>query len=58
MQFFLYEIVARIIAFYLLVDTSRQLRRGLAERKIRYFNSNLLSWSTWIADRDATPVQY
>jgi hypothetical protein len=58
MHFFLYQIVARIVAFYLLIDTVRDLRNGLAERKIRYWNSSLLNWSTWIADRDATPIQY
>ncbi len=34
MQFFLYEIVARIVAIYLCVDCYRKLRNGLVERKI------------------------
>jgi hypothetical protein len=34
MQFFLYEIVARIVAIYLCVYCSRKLWYGLAERKI------------------------
>jgi hypothetical protein len=58
MQFFLYEIVARIVAIYLCVDCSRKLWHGLAERKIVYFNDNLLDWSNWAAHRDATPVRY
>ena len=36
MQFFLYEIVARIVAIYLCVDCSRRLWHGLVERKIGY----------------------
>ena len=39
MQFFLYEIVARIVAIYLCVDCSRKLWHGLVERKIAYFNN-------------------
>ena len=58
MQFFLYEIVARIVAIYLCFDCSRKLRRGLVEKKIAYFNDNILDWSIWVADRDATPVRY
>jgi hypothetical protein len=58
MQFFLYEIVARIVAIYLCVDCSRKLWHGLVERKIAYFNSNILDWSNWVAHRDATPVRY
>jgi len=58
MRFFLYEIVARIVAIYLCFDCSRKLRNGLAERKIAYFHGNFLDWSNWVADRDAAPVQY
>ena len=58
MRFFLYEIVARIVAIYLCLDCSRKLWYGLAERKIAYFNPHLLDWSNWVADRDAAPVQY
>jgi len=35
MQFFLYEIVARIVAIYLCFDCSHKLRYGLVERKTR-----------------------
>jgi hypothetical protein len=63
MQFFLYEIVARIVAIYLCVDCSRKLWNGLVERRIAYFNDDLLDWilidwSKVIAQRDATPVRY
>jgi hypothetical protein len=63
MQFFLYEIVARIVAIYLCLDCSRELRRGLLERKIAYFNSDfldwmLIDWSNLFIHRDAAPVRY
>ncbi len=62
MQFFLYEIVARIVAIYLCVDCGRTIWYGLVEQKIAYFSGDwldrLLDWSNWIADRDAAPVQY
>jgi 4-amino-4-deoxy-L-arabinose transferase-like glycosyltransferase len=58
MRFFLYEIVARIVAIYLCFDCSRKLWRGLVERKIAYFNDNFLDWSNWVAHRDAAPVRY
>jgi hypothetical protein len=58
MHFFLYEIVARIVAIYLFVDCSRTIWNGLVEGKIRYFQSSLLSWWTGLAHRDATPIQY
>ncbi|HZP79198.1 MAG TPA: hypothetical protein VFB45_23885 [Pseudolabrys sp.] len=58
MRFFLYEVVARIVAIYLCVDCSRTVRRALLEGKIRYFNSSLIDWSRWIADRDGAPVMF
>jgi hypothetical protein len=58
MQFFFYEIVARIVAIYLCVDCSRKLWHGLVERKIAYFNDDFLDWSNWVAHRDATPVRF
>jgi hypothetical protein len=58
MRFFFYEIVARIVAIYLFVDCSRKLWHGLVERKIAYFNADLLNWWSWVAHRDAAPVQY
>ena len=67
MQFFLYEIVARIVAIYLCVDCSRKLWHGLVERKIEYYyyHVDFLDWfldwsnrSNWVAHRDATPVRY
>jgi hypothetical protein len=56
MQFFLYEIVARIVAIYLCVDCSRKLWYGLVERKIAYYRLDW--WSNLFAHRDAAPVQY
>jgi hypothetical protein len=62
MQFFLHEIVARIVAIYLCVDCGRDLWSGLVERKIAYFSTDfldwLLEWSNWVVHRDAAPVQY
>ena len=63
MRFFLYEILARIVAIYLCVYCSCQLWYGLVERKIAYFNDDfldglLIDWSKVIAYRDATPVRY
>ena len=64
MQFFFYEIVARIVAIYLCVDCYRRIRNGLVERKIAYYsNGDLLDWlifdsSRWVSHRDATPVRY
>ena len=63
MQFFLYEIVARIVAIYLCLYCSRALWHGLVERKIAYFNDDfldglLIDWSKWVAHRDGAPLRY
>jgi hypothetical protein len=67
MQFFLNEIVARIVAIYLCVDLSRKLWFGLVERRIGYvvrdgdFLGLLLDWVDWsklVIHRDAAPVRY
>ena len=62
MQFFLYEVVARVVAIYIFFDCWGDLRAGLAERKIKIFNPDLLNWildwSTWIVHRDTQPIQY
>ena len=66
MQFFLYEIVARVVAIYLCVDCYRKLRKGLAERKIASYSSDPVNWvleafmdpSIHIAQRDTAPVRY
>jgi hypothetical protein len=63
MQLFLYEIVARIVAIYLCIDCWRRIRNGLAERKIAYYNTDLLNWllfdwSNRFVDRDTAPVSY
>ncbi len=65
MRFFLYEIVARIVAIYLCVDCGRTLWHGFVERKIRFLHSHtdildwLLDWSTRpVFHRDTAPVRY
>jgi hypothetical protein len=63
MQFFLHEIVARVVAIYLFADCGSILRHGLAERKIVYFNTDLLDWllsdsSKQFVHRDTAPVRY
>ena len=64
MQFFLYEILARIVAIYLCFDCSRTLWSGLVERRITYVlcNGDIFDWFTspskWTFDRDAAPIRY
>lgn len=63
MRFFLCEIVARIVAIWVCWSCGQTLWNGLAERKIAYFNDDLIGslfidWSKVIAYRDTTPVQY
>lgn len=62
MHFFLYEIVARVVAAYLFVDCFSTLKLALAERKIRSYNpdliASLLDWSRQIFDRDTMPIRY
>jgi hypothetical protein len=66
MQFFFYEIVARVVALYLCFDCYRQLRNGLVERKIEYFNPGLINWvldsfldeSLKVVRRDTAPIRY
>jgi CHASE2 domain-containing sensor protein len=66
MQFFLYEVVARIVSVYLCVVCYRTLRAGLAERKITSWSSDPIDWiltafmdpSIRVAHRDTAPVRY
>jgi len=68
MQFFLYEIVARIVAAYLCVDCFRNVRSGFVERKITSFPhstgildllvDSLAGLSKRVVHRDNAPVQY
>jgi hypothetical protein len=59
MHFFLYEIVARIVALYLGFDCGRKLWHGVMERKIPVFNPDLLNWwSHGVVDRDTAPVRF
>jgi len=62
-QFFLYEVVARLVAIYLFFDCWRDVRDGFVERKVRPWNPDLLSiifdpWADRLAHRDTEPVQY
>ena len=66
MQFFLYEVVARIVSVYLCVVCYRTLRAGLAERKIASYSSDpidavleaFMDPSLLVAHRDTAPVRY
>ncbi|MGY8704394.1 hypothetical protein RAD16_01455 [Bradyrhizobium sp. 18BD] len=62
MRFFLYEVVARIVAVYLCVDCGRMLRDGYTDRKIRAFSPDvvvwLLDWSRQVFQRDTEPFSY
>jgi hypothetical protein len=67
MQFFLYEVVARVVAAYLCFDCGRTLWNGYVEGKITAFRGRtdildwLLDWSTWsrpVFQRDTAPVRY
>jgi hypothetical protein len=44
MQFFLDQIAARILAIYLCVYCGRKLWYGLVERKIAYWNDDVIDW--------------
>lgn len=54
MQFFLTEIVARVVAIYFLIDGVRALRQGLVERKFYFMEFSLMdlivTTPPWIAD--------
>ena len=62
MQFFLYEIVARIVAIYLCFDCGRDVWHGFVERKTRPYSPDFLDWfnpwSNIVAHREATPIRY
>ena len=59
MQFFVYEIVARIVAIYLCVHCSRKIWYGLVEKKIALFNPDLLDWWSYRdVHRNAAPIRY
>ena len=62
MKFFLYEIAARILAIYLVVDGVRTLRLAASERKIRTYRTNwldfLLDWRDRSIYRDESPFWY
>jgi hypothetical protein len=63
MQFFFDQVIARIVAGYLCVYCGRKLWYGLVERKIAFWNDDvidwlLVDWSKVVFHRDGTPVRY
>ena len=62
LQFFLTEIVARLVAIYLLFDSISVLQRAFAERKIEYVETDLvnilLGHSNYMADRETMPIRF
>lgn len=62
MEFFLYEIVARVVAIFFFIDGSRALWNGLAERKTSVANYEFMDMFVrlpdWSAQRDTAPFRY
>ena len=65
MQFFLYEILARVVATYFCFACSRTLWSGLVERRITLsvgidsiLDYLLPAPRSWTFERDAAPVEY
>ena len=58
MQFFLCEIVARVVAIYFCVDAGCKLWNGLFERKAELCDDDILDSDPWIFQRDEMPVRY
>jgi len=62
LEFFLYDIVARVAAVYLFVDGSLALWSALAERKTSVVNYAFMDMfcrlPDWSADRETAPLQY
>lgn len=62
LEFFLYQILARIAAIYLLVDGGRALWYGLTQRKTAVENYEFMGMFVrlpdWSAERDTAPWQY
>jgi hypothetical protein len=59
MQTFFYEIVGRVVAIYLFVDSCREISNALTTKEIRAFNGSLLNWSSRrIVQKSAAPASY
>jgi len=62
LEFFLYEILARVVAIYFLIDGGRVLWHGLIERKTSVenyvFMEMFVRLPDWRADRDTAPFRY
>ena len=65
-QFLLYEVVARIVAIYLCLDSGRSLKLGLAQRKMPYRRRyGVLDWllgsdadESRLMRKDDAPIRY
>jgi hypothetical protein len=58
MEFFLYDVLARIVAIYFVYDCSRKIWDASHEKKITVVNSEFFGWSNRDAHRDEAPIQY
>ncbi|HTO66654.1 MAG TPA: hypothetical protein VMM15_36000 [Bradyrhizobium sp.] len=68
MQFFLYEVIARIAAIYLCFDCFSRVQAGFVERKITSFPhhydildwivDSLAGWQKQVFHRDTEPGRY
>jgi hypothetical protein len=57
----LFDIAYRIVAITLCLSCGRAVWYGLVERKITFFNTDMLDWwspSRQVFHRDAAPVRY
>ncbi|QUS40337.1 hypothetical protein RPMA_16960 [Tardiphaga alba] len=66
MQFFLTEVVARLVAAYFLFDTYRTLRRGLSHGSFVPFEPDVVNWilesfqdrAALTVHRKRTPIRF
>jgi hypothetical protein len=62
MQFFLHEIVARVVAAYLLIEGSRALWHAVVARKLSFEQDGvmerLFNVPDWVTHRDTNPLRY
>ena len=62
MQFLMHEIVARIVAAYMVIEVSRALYHAYVERRLSFEQNGLmerlLNVPDWITNRDTNPFRY
>lgn len=58
MEFFLYDVLARIVAMYFVYDCGRKVWHAFHEKKITLIDSEFFGWSNRDADRDEAPIQF